>query len=98
MTSKTKVKLQKEQVREEDPASLPDRPLLDLPDAAVEALFDSAVQFRPWRGKHKPHQTQAGKGRRATGFLPIRKWTTGGFDDFGRAQCALCIARPQPFR
>jgi RNA polymerase primary sigma factor len=42
VTSKTKVKLQKEQVREEDPASLPDRPLLDLPDAAVEALIHSA--------------------------------------------------------
>ncbi len=42
MTSKTKVKLQKEQVLEEDPASLPDRPLLDLSDAAIEALIHSA--------------------------------------------------------
>jgi RNA polymerase primary sigma factor len=42
LTSKPKAKLQKEQVRVEDSASVRDRPLLDLSDAAVKALIHSA--------------------------------------------------------
>jgi RNA polymerase primary sigma factor len=39
VASKTKVTLQKGQaLHEDDPAHVPDRPLLDLPDAAVQAL------------------------------------------------------------
>jgi RNA polymerase primary sigma factor len=43
VASKPKLTLQKEEApREPDPASLSDRPLLDLPDAAVKALISSA--------------------------------------------------------
>jgi len=64
LTSKPKVKLQKEQVRVEDLASVPDRPLLDLSDAAVKAaqqafLNRARLVSAAREGRYTPAMEQA---------------------------------------